>query len=104
VKAGSTSPPSSLSALAAINTANNLLYMVLSALLAVLILSGVLSALNFRFCPGGRFRTPLHCFAGEPFSISLLTHNDKRVFPTLSLQLKTLGKPAPSVSHPSTFR
>src|SRR5688572_9107608 len=34
---------------AAINTANNLLYMVLSALLAVLTLSTVLSALNFRF-------------------------------------------------------
>jgi hypothetical protein len=33
---------------AAINTANNLLYMVLSALLAVLMLSGFLSALNFR--------------------------------------------------------
>ena len=34
---------------AAINTANNLLYMVLAALLAVLVLSGFLSALNFRF-------------------------------------------------------
>src|SRR5437762_3108141 len=33
---------------AAINTANNLLYMVLSALLAVLLLSGFLSGLNFR--------------------------------------------------------
>src|SRR5262249_13185625 len=33
---------------AAVNTSNNLLYMVLSALLSVLLLSGVLSALNFR--------------------------------------------------------
>src|SRR6186997_3363739 len=34
---------------AALNTNNNLLYMVLSALLAVLLLSCLLSALNFRF-------------------------------------------------------
>src|SRR5438093_12745028 len=33
--------------LAAINTANNLLYMVLSALLAVLVVSGFLSTMNF---------------------------------------------------------
>src|SRR5437764_9729629 len=34
---------------AAINTSNNLLYMVLSVLLAVLLLSGFLLELNFRF-------------------------------------------------------
>src|SRR5262245_13557822 len=34
---------------AAINTANNLLYMVLSALIAVILLSGFLSGINFRF-------------------------------------------------------
>jgi uncharacterized protein (DUF58 family) len=72
---------------AAVNTANNLLYMVLSALLAVLLLSGVLSALNFRFVRIG-IRIPPHCFAGEPFPISIQTHNDKRVFPTLSLRLE----------------
>src|SRR5262249_5132459 len=33
---------------AAVNTNNNLLYMILSALLAVLLLSGFLSALNFK--------------------------------------------------------
>jgi len=53
---------------AAVNTANNLLYMVLSALLAVLLLSGFLSALNFRFLKMTA-RVPSHCFAGEPFTI-----------------------------------
>src|SRR5215468_9790837 len=45
---------------AAINTANNLLYMVLSALLAVLSLSGFLSSLNYRSV---RIvvRIPTHC-------------------------------------------
>src|SRR6185369_925117 len=50
---------------AAINTANNLLYMVLSALLAVLALSGFLSALNFRMVRLVA-RIPSHCYSGEP--------------------------------------
>src|SRR5437762_9438709 len=60
---------------AAINTANNLLYMVLSALLAVLMLSGFLSSLNFRFLRIA-VRIPSHCFAGEPFPISIQAHNE----------------------------
>jgi uncharacterized protein (DUF58 family) len=72
---------------AAINTANNLLYMVLSALLAVLVLSGFLSALNFRFVRTV-VRIPSHCYAGEPFAITVQAHNDKRVFPTLSISFE----------------
>lgn len=78
---------------AAINTANNLLYMVLSALLAVLALSGFLSALNFRFLRVD-VRLPSNCFAGEPFPISVQVHNHKRVFPTFSIQLDAVeGSP-----------
>jgi len=69
---------------------NNLLYMVLSALLAVLLLSGFLSALNFRFVQLG-VRIPANCFAGEPFPISIQTHNHKRVFPTFSIHLEPPG-------------
>ena len=72
---------------AAINTANNLLYMVLSALLAVLLLSGFLSAMNFRFLKMS-VRIPLHCFAHEAFPISIQVHNQKRMFPTFSLHLQ----------------
>jgi uncharacterized protein (DUF58 family) len=72
---------------AAINTANNLLYMVLSALLAVLVLAGFLSALNFRFVRTV-VRMPSHCYAGEPFAITIQAHNDKRVFPTLSISFE----------------
>src|SRR2546422_11397372 len=71
---------------AAVNTANNLLYMVLSALLAVLLLSGFLSALNFRSLKMSA-RMPSHCFSGEPFPISIQVHNQKHVFPTFSLLL-----------------
>jgi uncharacterized protein (DUF58 family) len=80
---------------AAVNTANNLLYMVLSALLAVLLLSGFLSALNFRFLKVTA-RVPTHCFAREPFPISVQVHNLKQLFPTFSLQLEPVEE--------STFR
>src|SRR5215831_18658549 len=69
---------------ASVNTANNLLYMILSALLAVLILSGFLSAVNFRFLKMS-VRIPSHCFAREPFPVSIQVHNRKRVFPAFSL-------------------
>src|SRR2546422_3900461 len=46
---------------AAINTANNLLYMVLSALLAVLLFSRVLSPIDFFFLLI-RVRVPFYCF------------------------------------------
>ena len=71
---------------ASVNTANNLLYMILSALLAVLVLSGLLSALNFRLLKMS-VRIPSHCFVREPFPISIQVHNSKRVFPTFSLQI-----------------
>ncbi len=72
---------------AAINTANNLLYMVLSALLAVLLLSGFLSALNFRFLRIG-FRIPSHCFVQESFPITVHVQNEKRAFPSFSINLE----------------
>ena len=80
---------------AAVNTANNLLYMVLSALLAVLLLSGFMSAMNFRFLKMSA-RIPSHCFAGEPFPVSIQVHNQKHVFPTFSLLL--------SPTYESAFR
>ncbi|HYR87524.1 MAG TPA: DUF58 domain-containing protein [Terriglobia bacterium] len=72
---------------AAINTSNNLLYMVMSALLAVLLLSGFLSGLNF-----GNLRLdiriPSNCFAGELFPISIQVNNEKLVFPSFSLNFE----------------
>jgi uncharacterized protein (DUF58 family) len=69
---------------AAVNTSNNLLYMVLSALLAVLLLSGFLAGLNFRHLRI-EVRVPSHCFAGEPFVASMQVQNEKKVFPSFSL-------------------
>jgi uncharacterized protein (DUF58 family) len=72
---------------AAINTSNNLLYIVLSALLAVLILSGFLSALNFRSV-GTAIRIPSRCYAGEPFPITVQVRNEKTVFPTFAISFE----------------
>src|SRR5262245_18754488 len=72
---------------AAVNTANNMLYMVLSGLLAILVLSGFLSALNFRSIRV-HLRIPSRCFAGEAFPIAMRLHNEKRFFPSFSLRLE----------------
>ena len=83
---------------AAINTNNNLLYMVLAALMAVLLLSGFLSGLNFRYVRTD-VRIPATCFAGERFPISFQIRNEKRVFPSFSFniepsQINPFGFPA----------
>lgn len=88
---------------AAINTANNLLYMVLSALLAVLLLSGFLSGLNFRFLRVA-VRVPANCFAGEPFPISVQVRNEKSLFPTFSIQFGQYSVTWFTSAEEGTFR
>jgi uncharacterized protein (DUF58 family) len=74
---------------AAINTNNNLLYMVLSALMAVLLLSGFLSGINFRRL-NVDLRLPSHSFAGESFPISIQIQNRKAIFPSFSLTVEPI--------------
>ena len=76
---------------AAINTNNNLLYMVLAALMAVLLLSGFLSGVNFRSLKVD-LRVPSHCYAGERFPISLQIRNQKMMFPSFSLSLENIDE------------
>jgi uncharacterized protein (DUF58 family) len=75
---------------AAINTSNNLLYMVLSALLAVIILSGLLSATNFKYLEM-ELVLPARAFAGETVPVSVRVRNHRRVFPAFSLQTEPPG-------------
>jgi uncharacterized protein (DUF58 family) len=74
---------------AALNTSNNLLYMILSALLAVMVLSGVLSGINFRSLEVSA-QLPEHCLAQEPFQVALTLKNRKRLFPTFSISVGPL--------------
>jgi len=92
---------------AAINTSNNLLYMVLSALLAVLALSGILSSMNFKALDM-ELLLPARAFAGESLAFSVRIRNRRRVFPAFSLQAQPPGEsvcfsmvqPRQSVLHP----
>jgi len=75
---------------AAVNTSNNLLYMVLSALLAVLLLSGILSAINLKSLEL-ELLLPSRTFAGETLPISVRVRNHRRLLPTFSVQTEPPG-------------
>ncbi len=71
--------------LAAVNTANNLLYLVLGLLLSLLLVSGVLSDLalwKLRFARS----LPRHVFAGQRALIDLTAFNDKRWLSSVSIE------------------
>jgi uncharacterized protein (DUF58 family) len=81
---------------AAYNTSNNILFITLSLLLACLILSGVLSALNFskvswRLAPSPPFRV------GQTGTIGLELRNGKKILPTYGLwfEVRTRTEPKP---------
>ena len=74
--------------LAAINTSNNLLYMVLSVLLSVL--------LNFKFLETDILLPP-RCIAGDVFAFSIRIRNLRRVFPMISVRIE------PAAGSPLNF-
>jgi uncharacterized protein (DUF58 family) len=81
---------------AAYNTSNNILFITLSLLLACLILSGVLSMLNFakvswRLVPSGPFRV------GQTGTIGIELRNAKKILPTYGLwfDVHTRAEPKP---------
>jgi len=82
--------------LAAINTSNNLLYMVLSILLSALLLSGFLLELNFK-CLETVVMLPPRCVAGEGFPLSIRVRNLRRVFPMISVRIE------PAADSPLNF-
>lgn len=87
-------------AFAAINTNNNLLYMVLSALLAVMMLAAVLATQNFRqLVVEARLPTRLH--AGTSAPVTIAVRNEKYVFPSFSLHIERVADAA--VRLPRTF-
>jgi uncharacterized protein (DUF58 family) len=78
---------------AAYNTANNILFITLSLLLACLILSGVLSWLNFRRV-GWRLRPPPSLRAGEETAVGLEVRNAKRLLPVYGLAFELRARTA----------
>src|SRR4030095_11496474 len=72
-------------------TSNNLLYIVLSALLAMLFLSAFLSHKNFRYLEM-EMLLPSRTFVGETVPVSIRIRNHRRVFPAFSLLTEPPGQ------------
>jgi uncharacterized protein (DUF58 family) len=74
---------------ASINTGNNLLYLVLGMMLALIIGSGVLSEISLRSLEVTR-RIPDRIFAGRPFLMGINLKNVKRRLPSFSIEVEDL--------------
>ena len=78
-------------AFAAWNNGNNLLYLVLSAMLAFLIAANLIARISLAEV-SIQLRFPDHIFAGEPANISVTLLNHKRFMPSYSLMVEALSE------------
>jgi uncharacterized protein (DUF58 family) len=77
--------------LAAVNTGNNMLFMILACSLAGILISGILS----RTVINGvwlKFDLPEHIFAEQPVLAEIELHNEKHMLPSFSLSVVGSGK------------
>ncbi len=74
---------------AAINTGNNLLFLILGMMLALIVGSGVLSELTLRSLVVSR-HSPERIFAGKPFLMGIGLANQKRRLPSFSIEVEDL--------------
>jgi uncharacterized protein (DUF58 family) len=72
--------------IAALNTGNNLLYIVVATMLAAILVSGVVSALVLRSLELD-VRLPEHMFAGRPVMGKIVLRNPRRFLPSFSIRV-----------------
>jgi uncharacterized protein (DUF58 family) len=77
---------------AAWNTGNNLLYLILSAMLAFLIAANLIGRVSLAGV-AVQLRFPDHIYAGESASISVTLLNHKRLLPSYSVLVEALSEP-----------
>jgi len=77
--------------IAALNTGNNLLYIVVAAMLAAILVSGIVSALVLRKLELD-VRLPEHVFAGRPVVGRVKLRNPRRFLPSFSIRVVTARK------------
>lgn len=75
--------------LAAINTGNNLLYLIFGMLLGLVVASGVLSEISLRGLEVNRY-VPSRIFAGRSFLMGISLGNQKQRFPSFSIEVEDL--------------
>ena len=80
---------------AAFNTGNNLLFLVLGFMLSLIVLSGVMSETVIQGLQVSR-RLPLRAFAGKVCLIELVLRNTKPRSPSYSLEIEDLAEDAPT--------
>src|SRR6202035_4452692 len=80
---------------AAINTANNLLYLLLGMLLALIVVSGIMSELSLRDLSVVR-RLPLRAQVGRAHLVEIEVYNHKKRVPSYAIEVEDLraGQPA----------
>lgn len=72
--------------IAALNTGNNLLYIIVAAMLAAILVSGMVSAIVLEELELD-IRLPEHVFAGRPVMGRILVHNPRRWLPSISIHV-----------------
>ncbi len=80
-----------LVALAAINTGNNLLFLILATLIATILMSGILSSITLAGVEL-RLDLPEHIFAGQPVTAFVELQNQKLTLPSFSLRVEGVEK------------
>jgi uncharacterized protein (DUF58 family) len=76
-----------LVALAALNTGNNLLFLILASLIAIVLMSGILSSVTLSGI-AMRLVLPEHIFAGQPVRALVELQNEKLTLPSFSLRVE----------------
>jgi uncharacterized protein (DUF58 family) len=77
--------------IAALNTGNNLLYIIVAAMLAAILVSGVVSAWVLRWLELD-VRLPEHVFAGRPVAGRIVLRNPRRFLPSFSIRVVSTRK------------
>lgn len=87
-----------LVALAALNTGNNLLFLILACLISVILMSGILSSISLAGVEL-RIELPEHIFAGQTVRANVELHNEKLLFPSFALRVEAgVAKGAPAAA------
>jgi uncharacterized protein (DUF58 family) len=84
-----------LVALAALNTGNNLLFLILASLIAIVLMSGILSSITLSGL-GMHLELPEHIFSGQTVRAIVEVENEKLTLPSFSLRVEAVkAKGAP---------
>src|SRR5215472_3063796 len=87
----------SLVALAALNTGNNLLFLILASLIALILMSGILSSISLSGIEM-RLVLPEHIFAKQPVRGLVELANQKLTLPSFSLRVEAVSEKGAPVS------